>query len=184
MSRTKAYRNALHEIDQMISVQITQVQKVSFIAECIIENKEIIKQPELLNERKTQREELMKEVETYIQENPKNLSTKTGRKKKQKAKGETYQITFAMIKEGLSPEEVAEKRGLVLGTIESHLAKGIQEGEVEIDSFMSAGELDSLAKAFGGNPNLNITGIFKDLDGKYSYGKLRMMQAHLRKETV
>ncbi len=182
ITRTKTYRNALDEIDQMISVQIMQVQKVAFIAQCIIEGREINKQPELVEQRQQEREKLIKEVEAYVEENPKNLSTKSGRKKKKKAKGETYQTTFSMIKEGLTPEQVAEKRGLVLGTIESHLARGIQEGELDISSFMAEEDRATLEKAFDGNPNLNVSVVFNDLGGKHSYGKLRMMQAHLRRE--
>ncbi len=180
-SKTKTYVNALEEVDQLISVQIMQVQKVSFLCQCIIEGKEIARQPDLTTSRKAHREAMQKEVEQHIKDNPKNFDTKTGRKrKKKKVKGETYLETYKLIKEGLTPEEVAKKRELAESTIESHLARGIKEGEINIDSFISKKEIAEMVTGFTGN--LSLTEVHNSFDGKYSYGKLRMVQAHLRKD--
>ncbi len=181
LTKTKAYVNALEEIDQLISVQIMQVQKVSFLSQAIIEGKEIIRQPDLTISRKAQREAVQKEVEQHLKNNPKNFDTKTGRKrKKKKVKGETYLETYKLIKEGLTPEEIAKKRELAESTIESHLARGIKQGEVEISDFLSKVEIAEMATGFTGDANL--TEVHNNFKGKYSYGKLRMVQAHLNKD--
>lgn len=180
-TRTKTYRNLLEEIDQMLSVQVMQVQKVSFLCECILEGKDITQQPEMAEKRKERRAAVQQEVEQYLKDNPKNFSTKTGRKrKKRSAKGETYQKTFEMVRAGLSAEQIAEQRGLAASTIEGHLAKGVAQSELEIESFLKPEELNEMASGFESNSNLNE--VFKKLNGKYSYGKLRMVQAHLRKK--
>lgn len=182
VARTKTYRNYLEEIDQVISVQIMQVQKVASLSESIIENKEISRQPQLKDERQKLRDGIQTEVEKHLKENPKNFSTKTGRKKKKRsADGETYQTTYALLKEGLSPEEIAEKRSLAVSTIEGHLAKGIEAGQVEIGQFISTEEMAILEKAIGESPTQNISEAFGKLGGKYSYGKLRMVKSHLIK---
>ncbi|HET8839299.1 MAG TPA: helix-turn-helix domain-containing protein [Flavobacteriaceae bacterium] len=177
LSKTKAYQTALEEIDQVLSKKMEQMQKAAYISDCILDGKKIQKNEELRFSRHKKRKELLEEVAKYIEANPKNFKNKTGKKRKKSTKGETFQITFGMLSEGLNPEEIAEKRGLVLGTIESHLARGIQSGEVDIASFMKTSELNDLQKVFQNNAEAGLGEIFKQTDGKYSYGKLRMAQA-------
>lgn len=180
-TRTKTYANALEEIDQLISFSISEVHKVVRLCECILEGQEIAKNPEMERERKEEREALNIEVENYLKEHPKNFSNKTGRKKKKaNVKGETFQITYGLINDGLTIEQVAEKRGLTAGTIEGHLAKGITAGEVKIDTFISKKEIAEMVIGFTGSDGLGD--VFAKLDGKYSYGKLQMVRAHLGKK--
>lgn len=177
-TRTKTYSNALEEIDQLISAQMSQTQKVLFLSQCVIEKRKIIKSPGFEDERKAQRQRILEEVAKHIKENPKNFSTKTGKKKKKATiKGETFTKTYDLLKEGLDPQQIAEKRDLALSTIESHLSKGVKEGLIEIDSVIKADEMQDIINGFKGNGNLNE--VFRILDGKYSYGKLRMVQSHL-----
>ena len=181
LSRTKAYRNLLEEVDQLIMASISDLLKVSRLCECMLSGEEITKLEEATGERKKLRKEIQDEVEKYLKENPKNLSLKSGRKSKAKPKGQTYQITYELVKEGLSAEEIAAKREMAVSTIEGHLAKGITEGEIEISDFMDRKEIKELTEAFGTNIHQSLNDVFKNHNAKYSYGKLRITQAHLRK---
>ena len=51
-----------------------------------------------------------------------------------KIKGGTYLVTLEYYKEGLTPEEIAKKRDLNLGTVYSHFAQLYEDGE-EIDIY-------------------------------------------------
>lgn len=183
LSKTKAYQTSLEEIDQVIAKKMEQMQKAAYISHCIFEKKPILRNEEIQFQYKEKRKELLAEVRKHHQENPKNFNTKTGKKRKQSTKGETFQITFSMVAEGLKPEEIAEKRGLVLSTIESHLAKGIRSGEIDIASFIKITELQELQKVFVKNTEVGLSEIFNQTDGKYSYGKLRMVQAWFFRES-
>lgn len=182
LSKTKAYQTLLDEIDQVISKKMEQMQKAAYVSECILEGKKIYKNEGLRLSRHKKRKILLDEVAKHIEANPKNFKTKTGKKRKKSTKGETFQITFRLLSEGLKPEEIAEKRGLVLGTIESHLARGIQAGEIDIAAFMKTAELQELRKIFQDKAGFGLGEIFKQTDGKYSYGKLRMAQAWFFRE--
>ncbi len=181
LPRTKAYQTALEEIDQSISKKMEQIQKAGYVSHCIFEGKTILRKEDLRLSRIEKRKEMLKEIIKYVAENPKNFKTKTGKRRKKSTKGETFQITFEMISEGLNPEEIAKKRGLVLGTIESHLARGIQSGEVDISALMDKKQLEEL-KGIMKNPSTTIGEIFNQTNGKYSYGKLRMAQAWFLRE--
>ena len=183
LSKTKAYRNLLGELDQMIGKQILQIMKAETIAQAIIDKKEIGRQREIRDRWKAIRENLLQQAQRHIERNPKNLSTKTGRKrKKARPKGETYEITYNLVNEGLNSKEIAEKRGLAKSTIEGHLARGIEEGKVRIDRFMEEGELQEIRQAFRDSEGDGMKAAYAYLDGKHSFGKLRMVMAQLRNE--
>lgn len=180
LSRTKAYVNLLEEIDQLIMVSISDLLKVSRLCECMLNEESISGLDEATNKRKQLRADLQQAVAIHLKANPKNLSSKSGRAKKpKKAKGETYIITYDMIKEGLTPEQIAEKREMAVSTIEGHLAKGIKEEELNIEMFIPKKEIAEMSARFAGNAALSD--IYKQFEGKYSFGKLRMVQAHLQR---
>ncbi len=181
LSRTKAYVNLLEEIDQLIMVTITDLLKVSRLCECMLNDEEITQLDKVEAERKNLREDLQQATETHLKDNPKNLSTKSGRKSKaKKPKGETYKITYEMVKGGLTPDEIAAKREMAVSTIEGHLAKGITEGEIEVHEVIGASDLKEITAAFGNNIHQSLNDVFKGQEGKYTFGKLRIVQAYLR----
>ncbi len=76
-------------------------------------------------------DELLGLVNDYLKENP---DVRTSQKKVDPTAGElppaaaTYQLTWQMFSNGLQPKQIAEKRGLAIGTIVDHLAKGLNNG--------------------------------------------------------
>jgi hypothetical protein len=56
----------------------------------------------------------------------------------QKAAGGTVLLSGQMLKSGQSPEQIAAERGLTVGTIYSHLAQLIAEGQVEVGAVVPA----------------------------------------------
>jgi hypothetical protein len=95
-------------------------------------------------------------------------------------KGETYLKTYVLIKEGRSLEEVARDRGLSLGTIEGHAARGIGEGILDIDAFLPAAERDAIADWMRDNPEKNSGEVRARFGDRYSFGVIRMVQAWLK----
>ncbi|MCW5898962.1 MAG: AAA family ATPase [Flavobacteriales bacterium] len=102
-----------------------------------------------------------------------------GEPKPPKIKGETYLKTYALIKNGMQLDEVARERGLSLGTIEGHAARGIGEGILEIDALLPAADRDAIAEWIREHPGKNSGEIRAHFGDKFSYGKVRMVQAWL-----
>lgn len=189
-SRTKTYSDALAEIDLILMKNWEQMDKARDVAEAIIHGKEIMKNLERDTERNLLRRKLSSDAEKEAEKNPKNTKTKSGKTRKGKKekvsspqKGATYEVTYALVKDGLSIAEIAEKRGMAQSTIEGHIAKGIEAGEVDIDKFMSEDDRETIAMVIKDNPKENSGFVYGKLKGEYSYGQIRMVQAFLsRKE--
>ena len=107
-----------------------------------------------------------------------------GTKKKKEAT--TYKETLELYKNGLTVEEIAQKRKLGLSTIMSHLAKlYVDEAEIDLDSFISKEEVSQIAEAQIKleSPNA-LKPYFDYFEEKIDYGKIRLALAILEKENA
>jgi hypothetical protein len=185
-SRTKTYLDALAEIDLILMKSWEQLDKARDVADAILQGKEIKKNLERDTERSLLRRKLATEAQKEAEKNPKNSSRKTGKRKKEKGaapkKGATYEATYELVKQGLSVAEIAEKREMAQSTIEGHIAKGIEAGEVNIHKFMSEDDREIIAMVIKDNPNENSGFVYGKLKGEYSYGQIRMVQAFLSRK--
>lgn len=67
-------------------------------------------------------------------------------------KGDTNRLTFSMLKEGKSPEQIAKERNLTLGTIYSHLVGFIKRGELSADKVIPAEKVKAIRHAISQLP--------------------------------
>ena len=180
-SRTKTYRNALGEIDQLFIKAIGAFEKAAHMTICIISGKEITRLEEQDEKRTQRRVAMLKTAQKEVDENPRFATRKSGRKRKKgkkQEKGETYKITFSLLKEGMDIKEIASKRGMAVSTIEGHLCKGIRAGEVRILDLISEDVVDEIAEKLN-ESKTSLGEVHNAFNGKFSYGVLRMVQAHL-----
>ncbi len=181
LSKVKTYSKALGEIDQLLVNKVSQLQKATYLSHCILNGIDPEKQDVLSEERLMRRKKVIEEARESVLRNPKKLSSKTGRKRKT---GETYKISYALFKEGLDVAGVAKERGMAQSTIEGHLARGIEEGEMEIEPYVDEAELKEIAAAFDVVKDPTLSALRDHFNNKYSFGKLRMVMAWRNKEKV
>lgn len=94
----------------------------------------------------------------------------------------TKEISFDFFKEGLSIKEIAEKRGLVLSTIEGHLAHFVSEGELDISKLFAKEKLKKGIRIVK-NTNFESFSELKEVLGdEFSYGELRLLVSHINRE--
>lgn len=72
---------------------------------------------------------------------------KSARLQTKKKKGATYDITLSFFREGLSIDEIANKRDLNKSTIESHLTKWLKEEVIDIKEILTEDRLKALTNA-------------------------------------
>ncbi len=183
LTRTKTYRNTLSEIDQQIMIAIDKLERAEHIADSIIRDQRIKKTETENSARIKHRGMLWEMALKAAEDNPKLTSGKSGRKRKKSAKlekGETYRITYTLIKEGKSKGEVAAKRKLALSTIEGHIVKGLRDGELDIFSVLKEETINEVADLLQ-ESSKSISEMHRSQNGKYSHGVLRMVQVHLEK---
>ena len=102
--------------------------------------------------------------------------------KKKRIKGETYEKTLSLHKEGKNTKEIAKIRSLALGTIESHFSRLIAQSKVDIFDIMNEKNVSELRKEIQKHEEYNSSEIIEMFKGKYSYGELRCVQAFLELE--
>ena len=82
---------------------------------------------------------------------------------------------------GQSVEEIARDRGLAAGTIYSHLAEAIQNGEqIAVEQLVTAPEGKEILAAFEQVGFANLTGVWELLGGRFDYGVLRVCRPLLQ----
>jgi ATP-dependent DNA helicase RecQ len=96
----------------------------------------------------------------------------------------TVRETLGLFRAGISPDEIAASRNLKTTTIYSHLARCIEEGELELADVvqLSEDEIKTIGHAFNQLPDDSpyaLKPVFDTFQGKYDYGLLRCVRAGL-----
>ena len=109
--------------------------------------------------------------------------SKVVRKKKEAT---TYKETLELYQNGLSVEEIANKRKLGLSTIMSHLAKLYVDGaDINLEPFISKEEVAQIAEAqMKLESPKTLKPYFDYFEEKIDYGKIRLALAILEKENT
>ncbi len=95
-----------------------------------------------------------------------------------KAKEKTWEVTYKLYKKGNSILEIAKERGFVTGTIQSHLAKYVAKGELDIKDFIHEKKIKEVLRFYEENPEVSSSDIRADLGDNYSYSDIRMVKAY------
>ncbi|MFV5690227.1 DNA helicase RecQ [Flavobacterium sp. ZT3R25] len=105
---------------------------------------------------------------------------------KKKKEATTYKETLELYQNGLSVEEISQKRKLGLSTIMSHLAKLYLDGAaIDLNPFISKEEVSQIAEAQIKleSPNA-LKPYFDYFEEKIDYGKIRLALSILEKENA
>jgi ATP-dependent DNA helicase RecQ len=97
-------------------------------------------------------------------------------------KGKTHLETLQLFKEGLSPEQIAEKRKVNLVTIYSHLADLYEKGEeIPLESFVASDKRREIQQVWTmlGKPD-ELKPVYDELAGKAEYYEIRVAVALYR----
>ncbi|MEP1460317.1 helix-turn-helix domain-containing protein [Ekhidna sp.] len=149
-SAAKTYRAELVELKEMFSTQLRQILKINLLTQHINEGVPLTK-------------DALKQNSQF-----KDLS-----KTASKDKTPTAEISFEMYKEGKSIKVIAEERGLVAGTIESHLAHYVEKGLLDVNDFLKPTKLKAIMKCFAEGMTKSSE-IKSALPDSYTWGEIKM----------
>jgi PIF1-like helicase/helix-turn-helix protein len=158
-TKIKGYRKELKELILFLFNKSLALTKTNLLIKSIVENKELTKQD-------LEQTEVLKALKAKV---PKKKEDKTP----------TAEISFTLFKEGKTIEAIAEERGFVVGTIESHLINYIATGEIKGTELMDKTKLENI-----------LTLIDKDTKGsgevkaklgeEYTWSEVRIAMATYR----
>ena len=102
-----------------------------------------------------------------------------GKKKKSKEdKLNTKNVSLGFFQEGLSIDEIAEKRNLVRSTIEGHLAHFVKEGVITTERLISQEKLENIMTVIAVIKSTSSYAVKEKLGNEYSYSEIKIALAH------
>nr|WP_319397385.1 helix-turn-helix domain-containing protein [uncultured Carboxylicivirga sp.] len=162
----KKYAKELDDVDRLFARQLQHVYKAEILLKSAIEKTELNK-------------EALKDMPLF--ESTQSRVKKGGRKtKEEKAKKiPTREITYTLYKDGKTIKEIAEERGFVVSTIETHLAYYVQIGEVDVFDLVSEKVVKKIIKYCDEHEMPVLSEIKQAMGSKISYGDIKLVLAHL-----
>lgn len=97
-------------------------------------------------------------------------------------KEDSKSISLRMLQQGKSIDDIAAERGLVRGTIESHLLPFIATGEVKLDQIVPREKEVVIRHAIMRNPQKNITSIREVTGNACSYNEIKAVLMQMEGE--
>ena len=186
--RVKTYLTHLTDLDQLFSKKLEEVDKSLQLTGEILQGNVTLDFISQTEERARNRAIMLDEIQKEV-----GLVSTPKKKKRlsKKTKGNngdtrsTHEISLDMLKSGLNVSQIAKERSLVVSTIEGHLAKAVKEKRLSIYDFIMEEDVSNIEKIINELPQeFNSKELFNALDGKFSYGQLRAVMAHLGKEST
>ena len=98
---------------------------------------------------------------------------------KKEPKKHTHTISLELWQEYKNIAKVAEERGMVISTIERHLAQLISKGELPVSDFVSDKKLKELSSFFKKKGSVLLSEAKTELGDKYTYSELRFVRHHI-----
>lgn len=136
---------------------------------------------------------LLATVSKYCQS--KNISSRMGMLARKKAKirqggfnsnSDTLSETYALYKNGLGVEEIAQKRGMVASTIATHISNLFAQKRIplaDLDKFVSPERVEIIKNAFIEIGGVEALSPIKDLLGTdFSYDEIKLVRAVMMTE--
>ena len=101
----------------------------------------------------------------------------------QTPKIDTKKLSLSLFEQGLTVPQIASQRELVLSTVEGHLAHFVALGELAIDKVLPPDKRQAIEEKLHQMPGKKMGEIKLALGDGFSYGEIKLVQAHLKKQT-
>ncbi|MEC7756125.1 helix-turn-helix domain-containing protein [Roseivirga sp. UBA1976] len=160
-TRLKTYRKELKELSELLFNKQMALLRASLYIQFLAEGKTLTKQDV---------QDVLKEL----------IIPKT---EKKKDKTPTAEISFALYKEGKTVEEIAKERGFVTSTIEGHLCKYIETGDVKATDLIEEEKLKNILSLITPETS-SLTEIKSKLGDEYTYGDVRVAMTEWKRIRV
>lgn len=160
-ARVKTYLKEISELIKIIRAQKRQLEESALVSAGICQNQDL---EEILSRLLTFRE-------TRIEQ---DKSENKEIKPKKTVKCDSQKLSLSLYQQGKSIAEIAEERSLSHTTIENHLIKFIETGEVEAEDFVESKKREEIISLLADlDTSQSLTSIKNALDDRFSYSEIR-----------
>lgn len=175
--KIKNYTNELFDLEVLVYEQLKRLNKSSAICAAAMNDSAV----ESIFEYEKERNAALAQILHRTDKNVEVKEAKRERKKREpkiktekKKKGDTQNESFQLFKEGKTIEEIAQLRGVTIGTVEGHLATFIAKGLLDAEEFVPADKIEVIVRTAKELDTFNTGPIKTALGAEYSFGEIRM----------
>lgn len=172
LKKVKEFYEELLHLETITLQTILQAFKVQQFVTLTLQNQPITKE-NLVTERQ---KEFKSTLRKRVLEDFKSLGIQpaefeedepiyTRKKSTKVAKKSTYLITFELLKQSLSLEQIAAERKLTLNTIQGHIAKLIEQNEIQVEEVLPKERYLGIIDLFRQHPNSTLSEL-KEIAGE------------------
>ena len=95
-------------------------------------------------------------------------------------KKRTWELSYELYKAGKTIEEIAKERSFASQTIENHLVRYVETGEINVLDFMNEKTLKTISSYFEANPETTFTEAKENIEQEVSWTELRFAKAYIK----
>lgn len=179
---TKEFEAALHEIENSVFSSLKQMMKSKRIVYNLLHNVPLNKTSCNTNEIERIKMRIIEEIREnkaldtrfLLEPDGRGLNKKAAKKEKVE-KISTYEVTMDLWKKSKTVDEIATERKLTKGTIFGHLAKFVENGELEITDVIPLEKLKLIDKKLPIDTDLkSLSDVRAKLGNEYSFDELKI----------
>lgn len=123
---------------------------------------------------------LFKSIDKTEKTGQDNFKLKVPAKQAKVVKGESHRTSLAMFEAGKSIKEIAQERGLAIGTIETHLISFIPQGKIDIHAIVNQDKINAIEKVLNESKEATSTEIKAKLGDDYSFNDIRAVVSFMK----
>jgi hypothetical protein len=194
-NRLKSWRNKIAEQNDLQYFMVLQLKSMHELTNLLPTVKDQLLLIDGLGKKKVELygNEILEIIQQYIDEN--NLKSKfdtpelikfVEKEKKKSTKGEnaekkdTKLISLELFRAGKSIDEIAQERNIKDRTIESHLAKLIEMGEIKVNELVTDEKIAPIESYFNQADNLLLSPAKEELGDDFSWAEIKYVLSHLK----
>lgn len=181
LTGVKKYIRELRELESAFYGKIQMLHKMEALVKAILENKVITRGSIANKKMEKEREQMISDEVRRILDKVKNSKTKAPKKSSKTVAYDKYSdstsvektpsaiISGQLYKEGIGIEEIALARSLAISTIESHLAKCVEHGFIDVGKLVDTSKQEQILKAAEVAGNRRLSDIMPLLGDEFSF---------------
>jgi len=187
LKRAKAFFDELTELEEIQTQALLKLLKSKRLMEVVISNETINKDTLITPEIQEYKYNKIEAIRAIMRNNPVALVEEEGEeyeryapKKKavsKEPKKSTLTETFELWQQKMSIKDIADARKLTETTIQSHLAKLIEDGKINLEDVLPGDKISALKAAFAGFDGESLAELKEKHGDTFTYGELRLYKA-------
>lgn len=170
-------QKSLYEICDLLPGTMRELNEIKGMGKVRVQKygKAILKLVKKYNTTKDMETEIDFDAQEEVEPRVAKKSSKSKNGEQEKEKVDTKELSFQMLKGGLTIPEIAKQRSLTISTVENHFSHFILKGSLSVENVLPEDTCSALKKLIENTEFGGLKELKDQLDDKFTYGELRLV---------